>query len=180
MRLLAVVEHDALDRPAAAVALRDAFAAFGPEDFTPVPLLLADAGTEAAFEAQAGEIERLRADLAQSQAETRKARADAVAAFALAEAEETRRREAEAALERVRRNVAPAAVARAPRRESFGAWLRRRRAEAGLTQAEMADEAGVSQGAISTYEREVLPPSPEYRARIEAALAGCVPVAERV
>ncbi len=160
--LLAVVEHAALDRPAALSALHAQFAALAPDDLAPVPLLLADAEVEAAFHAQAAEIARLRSALAREQAEIRTARADADAAWELAQAEQAAREAAD--------TVVPYAPVVVPA-EGFGSWLRRVRLERGMTQAEVADLAGVTRVTVNQYERGVRPPSPGYRARIEAVLA---------
>lgn len=166
VRLLAVVEHDALDRPAAAVALRDAFAASGADDFTPAPLLLADAETEAAFEALRDEAHTLRARLAEERAARARAEADTAAAMDLAHAEQARREAAEAEVGGV------AAGVTAPPHEPFGVWLRRTRMERGLTQQRLAAMVGLSGPAICRYEAGHEPGLPESRAAIEAALAG--------
>lgn len=156
--LLAVVEHDAIERPAALAALCARFAAWGDGDLAPAPLLLADPEIEAAFDAQAAEIARLRSALAREQAEARAARADAEAAWELAQA---------------RPPIVPEGARETA--ERFGPWLRRVRLERGMTQAEVAASAGLSQAAISHYERGAGQPFHEYRARIEAALRADAP-----
>ena len=51
----------------------------------------------------------------------------------------------------------------------FAAELRRRRQEAGLTQAQLAKLAGTSQSRVSSYEAGTVEPSPATRGRLLAA-----------
>jgi len=51
----------------------------------------------------------------------------------------------------------------------FGEELRRRRQEAGLTQAQLAKLAGTSQSRVSSYEAGTVEPSPRARERLLAA-----------
>ena len=51
----------------------------------------------------------------------------------------------------------------------FATELRRRRQEAGLTQAQLAKLAGTSQSRVSSYEAGTVEPSPATRARLLAA-----------
>jgi len=53
---------------------------------------------------------------------------------------------------------------------NLGTLLRRLRRERGLSQAQLAREAGVSQAVVSYYERGMNAPSPKVLERIEAAL----------